>query len=57
MKSHKFPPVTQELVTALREYFPDRIPDKSGDKDLRELVAEQRVIRFLQSIHDDQNNI
>jgi hypothetical protein len=52
----QFPIVDSELLAALVEKFPDRCPDVSTPVDeVRARAGEQRVIRFLARVFDDQN--
>lgn len=50
-----FPPVTQDLIAALLERFPDRLPNIPVDyREIDNRIGQQQVIRFLQKQHDLQ---
>lgn len=48
MKTEVFPSVPQDLLEALREAFPDRLPRKSiSHEEFLILQGQQKVIDFL----------
>lgn len=54
MKS--FPHVSPELLAALEEAFPDRLPydPSTSPATVAALIGEQRVLRFLRRVADEQ---
>ena len=54
MRGELFPAVDEQLLKALAERFPDRLPEKPEGADLPRLVGQQDVIRFLRAIHETQ---
>lgn len=51
-----FPIVTQELLNALKEHFPDRSPDlRWSDREVWFKAGQVAVVRFLQQKFDEQN--
>lgn len=57
MKAKRFPSVSEELLQALEELFPDRLPDTPHTPvtQVAALVGQQDVIRFLRKQFEEQN--
>lgn len=54
--NQSLPVVPQDLLEALEKRFPDRCPDPQWtDREIWMRVGEQRVIRFLRSVFNQQN--
>lgn len=52
-----FPEVNEEFLTALRKQFPDQCPAVGTSmEEVNARAGEQRVIRFLQRVWDEQND-
>lgn len=50
MLEDQFPPLTEALVSALEQRFPDRTPSiDTSDREVWARVGEVRVVRFLRS--------
>ena len=49
------PKITAVLLRYLEEQFPDRIPNPDVPVSLERLIGEQRVIRHLRHVHQEQN--
>lgn len=57
MSKKQFPTVPKELIEALEERFPDRLPTSVIDHTgFAELVGNQVIIRFLRREFNKQNN-
>lgn len=55
MLEDQFPPVTEALVQALEQRFPDRAPNiDTSDREVWARVGEVRVVRFLRSQLEQQ---
>ena len=50
-----FPPVPKELLTALEEIFPDRMPLTSDYVEILKMQGQQRVVGFLRHQFEEQN--
>lgn len=56
MKTKRFPPVSAELLSALEEKFPDRLPTAvPSESHMGMLVGEQNVVRYLRKQFEEQN--
>lgn len=55
--SRGFPPVSKELLDAIKAAYPNKIPTSPTFTvdDFRRLQGQQTVINFLQSKFDEQN--
>lgn len=52
----KNPLVDKHLLDSLTEQFPDRVPEMTDvDREVWAKVGEQRVIRFLKRLFEEQN--
>lgn len=52
----KLPVIPEDLLKELDHRFPERCPDPSwSDREVWMKVGERRVVRFLQSVFDQQN--
>jgi len=51
-----FPPISQELLTALSRVFPDQVPNLSDtDRQVWTKVGNVQVVRFLRERFREQN--
>lgn len=59
MIHEEFPPINPDVLKALEERFPDRLPDTYVDpQNFNMRIGEQRVIRFLRAqLQRQQKNI
>ncbi len=56
MALKQYPTIPANLLEALKERFPDRIPSAPvSQAEMGVLVGEQKVIRALQAEYDRQN--
>lgn len=55
MKPKDFPYVSEELLTALQEVFPDKLPRKGiTHEEFLKLQGQQKVIDFLEASFKSQ---
>lgn len=53
-----FPEVSKALLDALDKRFPDRCPNEGmNDREIWMEVGCRRVVRFLQSVYQEQNEM
>jgi len=54
-----FPPVSRELIAALQQAFPDRVPELSDDdRKVWAKVGQVSVVRFLEKqLAEQEDNI
>lgn len=61
MDADTFPPVSEALLKALRDHFPDRCPDTNVPlEEVRAKAGEQRVIALLAEVlrlQNEENNV
>lgn len=57
MNTDKFPSIPEDLLLALEEYFPDRLPrsDNTPVEKFYRLQGSQDVIVFLRCVFERQN--
>ena len=55
MDEQEFPAIPPDLMEALEERFPEQCPDpRWSDREVWMSVGERRVVRFLRSVYDEQ---
>ena len=51
----QFPPIDKVLLDTLRRQFPDQVPEiTDSDREVGAKIGEQRVIRFLARVFEEQ---
>jgi hypothetical protein len=51
----QFPPIDKVLLDTLRTQFPDQVPEiTDSDREVGAKIGEQRVIRFLARVFEEQ---